>query len=138
MTDDEQDNYDEGYDEGYESALKREGIEPDRALMRYIAHRLELTGAFWEGTLGAAMTGDPACAAHVLAHCEKHHKKWDESVTGPTEHLKGGDYFNHMADVATRRMTEGATCITLKLGTMVAMCRFIADSMHQQTQGEPE
>lgn len=128
----EEDEYDRGYNCGYDDALNREGIEPDKQLLRYLMQRLELEGSFWEQTLGAALTGDPTCAAHVLAHCQKHHKRWDKSLTGPTEHLKGGAYFNHMADVADRRKAEGAKSITLKLTTFAAMCRFIADSMDKE------
>ena len=51
------------------------GCKPDRAFVKLVMERLELSGDYWKQTLGAAMTGDPACAADVLAHCEKQQPK---------------------------------------------------------------
>jgi hypothetical protein len=78
MTDNE--DYDRGYEEGYEAALDREGLEPDAPFLRAVMHRFGLAGPFWEEQFRGAMMGDPACAAHVLAHCEFEYRDNEETI----------------------------------------------------------
>lgn len=75
-----QEPYDKGYSDGYEAALSDEGLEPDRAFLRQLMLRLNLKGDFWEQQLRGAMRGDPACAAHVVAHWEFEHCDNEETI----------------------------------------------------------
>jgi hypothetical protein len=74
------DDMDDEYIRGYEAAMETEKPYPDEAFLKAVMHRFGVAGDFWKCMFTGAMGGDPACAAHVLAHCEFEHRNNEETI----------------------------------------------------------